>query len=257
MRVPFVLAIVCVCAAPSHVSAQSAGSSLRFGHTALEANQQQSLKVVARDLSGSALAGAAVTASVRYGKVPRTYRLHRTDSSGDTYLAFRVPAHPGTSIATVGVTISNGYLEQALSGSFHILGFSTPAAGPALRVATRLLPSVVVAPEPAYIVVTAETSSGRLAPHTNVWAAVLFAEGPVHLFARADSAGLATLRVPTTNVQVTERVRVKIAAQWGRNRGAFTSTLMVEASVATPVPTAAAIPAPTDSPTPTSLPTPT
>ncbi|GAC1624129.1 MAG: hypothetical protein NVS4B2_01630 [Chloroflexota bacterium] len=257
MRIAFMLAVGVFLLLPGGaVGASPRESIARVTHPVLAGNQQQTLSVLARDLSGSPMSGAAITATIHYGTTAVTYHLPRTNASGESNITFRPPAGAQWRSATVDIHISNGFLQVALSTAFRRGSAPVVAAGPSLKLIARVLPAEVVAPAPAYIVVATHTARGIITPRVHVWVAARFKEGVVHLVGIADTAGVATVRLSTGTALSTQTVHIVAGAQWAGARGTSESTILVRASArsSAPVETPTLEP-PTVAPTPTATPT--
>jgi hypothetical protein len=126
-----------------------------------------------------------------------------------------------------------------------------------LAVSTDILPDVVTAPQPVWLVV-AVNSLGSAKSGAAVTAVVHFAEGTVTAHGTADSSGSVTLRIDTGMARRNEHVSVAVSVT---DDGASTSTStsfavdtqapVTPTDTATPTPTVTLTPLPTDTPWPT------
>ena len=207
------IGFVLVCAVcPRFAAAQTiVASTVTFSHPMLAAGQNETVTVVARDLSGRPLANASVSIVVRYGSRTVTFHPKRTDGTGRTTLSFHAP--PGLTLGKVPVlvTISNGYLRQTVGARFavsskatgptptptaHATTSPTPsptAAANGLTVTASALPPTVIAPNPIYVVVNARYRNVDQ-PGATVALTTSFKEGKVVSNGTTDAYGVATIR---------------------------------------------------------------
>lgn len=260
VRVAVLLAVAVTLLTPLATTAQTGGvSNAYLAHGVIHAGQADTLVVVARDLAGNPLAGAAVTATVRYGTRQQTLYLPHTNGQGKTWLTFRPAGSITRAAARVSVTINNGYLHIPLSTHFSIVTTATRPAQPALVAIARALPTSVTVPNPIWVVIYAHERSGRGLVGARVSAVAAFREGSVHAAGVTDSSGMATLRINTGVVRVNERVRVVTTVRWRQE----SATAATQFQVSKPAAAAVRLPAPTPSPAtplpppPTASPTPT
>jgi len=147
---------------PSVASAQSSGvSSLQLAHSALRPGQTETVLVIARDLAGNPLSGAAVLAVVHFGSASQTFHMRQTDGRGRSALTFQPPTGLANVKGSINVTISNGYLQMSLSSTFTVGAPAAPPAPVSLVVQLRVLPAEVTAPAPAWVVASVHTRATR------------------------------------------------------------------------------------------------
>ncbi len=260
----------------STVRAQtSSASTIRLSYTRLSVGKSETVTVTARDLAGNPLSGAAGTATVFYGTHRATYAIPRTNTAGIATFSFKPPAGITNVRASVDVSLSNGYLNVALTSSFVIGSVAAPVhRAPApksptskasvpggLKVVAQVVPGDVTAPAPVWIVVYAHTASGAVAANTPVDVAVLFSQGVMHLSARTNASGVATVRVSTTKVTLNQTVAVGVVVHNTTSVGSGSTVFVVRrpvsASKSTPAPSPTITPVPTAVPTSTPTATPT
>jgi len=93
VRIAFMLAVGVFLLLPGGAFGASPRESIaRVTHPVLAGNQQQTLSALARDLSGSPMSGATITATIQYGTTAVTYHLPRANASGESNITFRPPA---------------------------------------------------------------------------------------------------------------------------------------------------------------------
>jgi uncharacterized protein YkwD len=248
--------------APLVVSAHSSpASSVHVSYPHLKPGQWQTITVQAVDLKGRPLAGAAVSAYLLYHSGSRTYRLPRTGRHGRSSLTFLPPRKSGSGRVSVFVTVTQGYLRIPLETVFAITSAPIPnaarptatatphptsTANSALVVVAAVVPSSVVAPQPAWVVVYAHSRSGTGRANATVTVTALFREGAVHATGKTDSAGVAAVPIQTSSVSTGQAVQVNASVRWENQKGSSSTRFQAEAPGPTVVPTAAPVATPTD-----------